>query len=144
MYEKSKIEQGYYFSRLWYDRGMIAFKENSPRQALQYFRHSETAAKGDILDNHQLLDLWIQQSLCYLELGEMDSSMQLLSRVTNYNATSSLRIKAMYLRAEIYEKQGRHELAKKQLQATSSKGGEWALKAKQKLEKDYVHQQHSS
>lgn len=142
-YEKSKIEGSYYISRLWYERGMIAMRENSPKQALEYFMQSESAAKGDILDQGQLLDLWIQQSLCHLELGEMDKSMLILSRVTNYNATSSLRVKAMYLRAEIYEKQGRYELAKKQLQATSTKGGEWALKAKQKLEKEYVQHQHS-
>jgi TolA-binding protein len=142
-HEKSKMSEGYYISRLWYERGMIAKRENSPKQALQYFTLSEMAAKGDILETSQLLDLWIQQSLCHLELGEMDKSMLILSRVTNYNATSSLRVKAMYLRAEIYERQGRYELAKKQLQATSTKGGEWALKAKQKLEKDYVQHQHS-
>jgi hypothetical protein len=39
----------------------------------------------------------------------------------------------MYLRAEIYALQGRHDLAKKQWEATAKKGGEWALKAKENL-----------
>jgi hypothetical protein len=43
----------------------------------------------------------------------------------------------MFLRSEIYVLQGRHELARKQLEATSKKGGEWAIKAKEKLDKDY-------
>ena len=43
----------------------------------------------------------------------------------------------MFLRAEMYEAQGRRELGRKQLEATSKKGGEWALKAKAKLESDY-------
>ncbi len=143
IYEQSNINEGYYISRFWYEQGMIAFRENSPKEALHHLRLSESAAKGDVLDQNELLDLWIQQSLCHLELGEMDKSMLILSRVANYNAASSLRVKAMYLRAQIYERQGRHELAKKQLQATSTKGGEWALKAKQKLEKDYVLQHHA-
>ena len=63
--------------------------------------------------------------------------MMLLSKVINDNAISGLRLNAMYLRAEIYEQQGRHDLAIKQLEATAKKAGEWALKAKEKLEKDY-------
>jgi hypothetical protein len=43
----------------------------------------------------------------------------------------------MYLRSEVYELQGRHELAVKQLEATARKGGAWAQKAQEKLEKDY-------
>ena len=50
---------------------------------------------------------------------------------------SPLRIKAMFLRAEIYELQGRPELAIKQLEAAARKGGEWAQKAQEKLEQVY-------
>ena len=67
----------------------------------------------------------------------MDKAILLLSKVVNDDTVSNLRIKAMYLRAEIYELQERFELARKQLEATSKKGGEWALKAKVKLEKEY-------
>ena len=63
--------------------------------------------------------------------------MKILSQVINEDAVSGLRLKAMYLRAEIYEEQGREELALKQLEALAKKGGEWSLKAKEKLEKDY-------
>ena len=63
--------------------------------------------------------------------------MLLLSQIINEDAASNLRIKAMYLRAEIYELEERHDLAIKQLEATSIKGGDWALKAKTKLEETY-------
>ena len=63
--------------------------------------------------------------------------MRLLSRVINDDVISPLRIKAMFLRADVYELQGRPELAIKQLEATSLKGGEWAQKAKEKLEQVY-------
>ena len=63
--------------------------------------------------------------------------MLLLSRVINDDVISPLRIKAMFLRAEIYEMQGRPELAIKQLEAAARKGGEWAQKAQEKLEKTY-------
>ena len=70
-------------------------------------------------------------------VGELDEAMILLSKVINDDTISSLRLKAMFIRAEIYEQQGRQELAIKQLEATSKKGGEWALKAKEKLVCDY-------
>ena len=66
--------------------------------------------------------------------------MWLLSQVINENAISGQRLKAMFLRAEVYELQGRKELAKKQLVALSLKGGEWGLQAKEKLDKDYGYQ----
>ncbi len=56
--------------------------------------------------------------------------MLLLSKAINRNVVSSQRLRAMYLRAELYEIQGREELAKKQLEAVALKGGEWALHAK--------------
>ena len=60
--------------------------------------------------------------------------MLILSRIINYDAVSSLRLKAMFLRAEIYEHQGRLELARQQLRAVAKKGGEWASKAQSKLD----------
>ena len=110
---------------------------DSRRHSKEY---AEEAAKGRVLSTDELLDLWVQQSLCYRDLKKMDQSMLILSRVINYDAISSLRLKAMYLRAEIYELQGRQELARKQLDAIASKGGDWAKKAKIKLEEDYDYQ----
>ena len=66
-----------------------------------------------------------------------DDAIMVLSKVVNDDAVSSLRLKAMYLRAETYEQQGRAELARKQLESMVKKGGPWAEQAKIKLEKDY-------
>jgi hypothetical protein len=60
--------------------------------------------------------------------------MLLLSHVINYDAVSTLRLKAMLLRARIYEMQGRKELAVRQLEALIPKGGEWAEEAQKTLE----------
>ena len=46
----------------------------------------------------------------------------------------------MYLRALIYEQQGKKEFAIKQLESTSKKTGEWAAKAQDKLRQDYGFQ----
>ena len=62
--------------------------------------------------------------------------MLILSKAINEDAVSGLRVKAMLLRAEIYQLQGRHELAQNQLEATAKKGGKWGFKAKEKLEQD--------
>ena len=86
-----------------------------------------------VLSPDQKLDLWIQRSLCYKELGQLDQAMKLLSDAVNDEAISGMRVKAMYLRAEVYEQQGRPELALKQLEAVSKKGGEWGKMAQDKL-----------
>lgn len=133
-YQKAKVGRGYFLSRVWYDLGQLALGESLPQNALEYFSFAEDAAKGKILSTDQRIDLLIQKSLCYQALNETDTAMLLLSQAINSDEVSALRIKAMYLRAEIYLQQGRKELARKQLEATSKKGGEWGQKAKQKLE----------
>jgi tetratricopeptide (TPR) repeat protein len=133
-YQSTKITRGYYLSRTWYEQGKIAQNRNDPLFALQCFKLAEEAGKGKILSSDELLDLWIQQSFCYQSLGNGDEAMLILSHIINYDAVSSLRLKAMFLRAEIYEQQGRFELAKKQLESIAKKGGEWALKAQSKLD----------
>ena len=139
-YQNAKISRGYFLSRVWYELGQIERRLQNPKQALQDFARAEDAAKGKVLNNDQKIDLWIQQSLCYKDLEDTDKSMLILSKAINNDEVSSLRVKAMFLRAELYAKQGRHELARKQLEATSKKGGIWAQKAKQKLEQDYGYQ----
>jgi len=136
-YAAEKISRGYLLSRIWSDLGNIAMRKNDFELALQFFHHGEDAAKGRILSAEQKLELWIQQSLCHRSLGQLDEAMTILSNVINDDTISAQRLKAMYLRAEIYEEQGRVELAVKQLEATAKKGGHWAFKAKEKLEKDY-------
>lgn len=139
-YRSSKITRGYYLSRVWYDLGMIAMRQANYTLALRNFANAADAAKGKILSTDQKIDLWIQESICHREMKDMDKAMLVLSQAINDDAISSLRVKAMYLRAEIYELQGRQELSRKQLEATSKKGGEWALKAKQKLDAKYGYQ----
>lgn len=136
-YHSAKITRGYYLSRASYGLGMIAMRKEDYQTALDYFAAAEDASKGKIVNTDQKIDLWIQQSLCYKGIGQMEKAMLILSKAINDDAISSLRVKAMFIRGEIYSSQGRHELAKKQLEATSKKGGEWAMKAKQKLDKEY-------
>jgi tetratricopeptide (TPR) repeat protein len=136
-YHQEKITRGYYLSRAWYQRGILAMNQKDPQFAVQCFQYAEDAAKGKVLSTDELLDLWIQKSLSFQQQEMPDEAMLILSKVINYDAISSERLKAMYLRAEIYEAQGRRELARRQLQATANKGGPWAIKAKEKLDKDY-------
>lgn len=136
-YQASKITRGFFLSKVWYELGLISMEAKDFQLSLSSFKNAEDAAKGKILNSEQKLDLWIQQSLCYQGLKQFDSAILILSKVINDDTISALRVKAMFLRAEMYENQGRRELGRKQLEATSKKGGEWALKAKLKLEDDY-------
>lgn len=137
-YQEAQIAQAYGLMNVWLEKGKLAQKRKEEGAALQCFIEAEKAA-GDFtgLSPNEKLDLWIQQSICYSSLHQFDPAMVLLSRVINDDVISPLRIKAMYLRAEIYEKEERPELAIKQLEATARKGGEWAQKAQEKLEKTY-------
>ena len=136
-YESAKITRGYFLSRTWSNQATIALSRQEYAHALECLLRAEDCAKGKVLSTDQRLSLLIQQSMCLKELNQLDKAILILSKVVNDDAASSLRVKAMFLRAEIYEKQERYELARKQLEATSKKGGEWALKAKEKLEKEY-------
>lgn len=136
-YQSAKITRGYYLSRTYYDLGMIATRRGDHEAALQNFRQAEDAAKGNVLGTDQKLDLWIQQGLSYQALNELDNAILIFSKVVNDDAISGLRIKAMYLRAGAYELQGRRDLARKQLDAVAHKQGEWAVKAQERLNKDY-------
>lgn len=138
-YQQLKITRGYFLSRVWYDRSQIAMRRQDFLLALNDLQNAEDAAKGKALSTDQRLDLWIQQSLCYRTLNQLEQTILILSKVVNDPAVSSLRLKAMYLRAQAYALQGRHELARKQLEATAKKGGTWALQAKATLEKDYAY-----
>lgn len=136
-YREGQVGRGYYLSRVWYELGRIAMRRGEYPNALNCLNRAEDSAKQGVLSREQQLDLWVQMSLCYRAQGMLDEAMLTLSRVINDDSTSGLRIQAMYLRAEIYELQGRHELAVKQLEATSRKGGAWAAKATEKMRRDY-------
>lgn len=136
-YRQDKTMRSYYLSRIKYEQGKIASRQHDHLKALQCFKESEEAAKGSALATHDKLDLWIEQSHCYRNLQQFDDAILILSKVVNDDAISSLRLKAMFLRAEIYELQERPELARKQLESLAKKGGDWAFKAQEKLEKNY-------
>lgn len=131
-------EEGYLLSRIWYEKGKIAQNSHDFALAIASFQKSEKAGLGkSFLSPDQKLDLWIEESLCFKECGDLDNAMLLLSKAVNDEAISSLRVKAMFLRAELYALQGRQELALKQLDAVAKKGGPWGKLAKNKLEKEY-------
>lgn len=130
-YKEAGIDQSYYLFLLWFEKGLIAQKQRNYDKALEYYDKAEFAF--DQISPDEKLTLWIEQSQCKKELKEYEEAMKVLSKVVNDEAISSLRVKAMYLRSEIYELLGKPELAKKQLEATSKKGGEWGLKAKKDL-----------
>lgn len=136
-YKALKITRGYFLSQVWYEQGLAAYRQFEYPYALQCFLNAEDASKGRVLSTDQKLNLWIQQSLCLKEMNQMDKAILILSKVINDDAVSGLRLKAMFLRSELYELDGRIELAKKQLESLSKKGGEWALKAKEKLVEKY-------
>ncbi len=134
-YEQAGITHGDGLMRTWYKKGQLAQKQQDELTALHAYLEAEKATRDKVmLSPDEKLDLWIQQSMCYKALHQLDEAMRLLSKVINDDVISALRIKAMFLRAEIYELQGRPELAHKQLEATARKGGEWAQKAQAKLE----------
>lgn len=137
-YQQAGIAHGYGLMRVWYKKGQLAQKQQNDLAALHdYLKAEEASQYKTVLSPDEKLELWIQQSMCYKSLHQLDEAMRLLSKVINDDVISALRIKAMFLRAEIYELQGRPELAHKQLEATARKGGEWAQQAQAKLEQFY-------
>lgn len=141
-YNQLNTTKGYYLSRTLDEQGKIAMRSQDYQKALNLFKMAEEAAKGNVLSADQKLDLWIQQSLAYRGLGHFDDALLILSKVVNDDAVSSLRMKAMYLRAETYELQKRPELARKQLESMVKKGGVWAQKAQEKLDKEDLNYGH--
>ncbi len=129
-----------YLSRVWGDLAHIAMRRSEPTLALKYLQHASEADAGKALSTDQRLGLWISQSACYRALQQYDHAMRMLSKVINSDAISSLRIKAMFLRAEVYELQDRPELAAKQLDACRNKGGAWAVRAQTKLNNEYSYE----
>lgn len=136
-FRELKIEEGHYLSRAWYELAMIAMAKGEFQEALEYFNHAEQSLSSLALNADHKIDLGIQQSLCYRYLNQLDMAMLTLSKVINEGVISNLRVKAMVLRSEVYELQGRRDLAQKQLEAAAKKGGEWAKVAQEKLIKEY-------
>ena len=134
-YQDNHIIHSHYLSLSYYELGKIAMDQKEFTIAIEKFKQADEAAKN-ISCTEKKLDIWIQQSLCYSGLMQYDQAILTLSKVVNDSAISSLRLKAMYLRAEVYELQQRPELARKQLESLAKKGDQnpWVLKAQEKLE----------
>lgn len=79
------------------------------------------------------LEVAIEKSLILREMKQTRKAMSLLAWVINSPCVSSLRIKAMVVRADMYLAMNREELAIKQLESVVCKGGEWGAVAERKL-----------
>ena len=136
-YEEAQVMRGYYLSKAYGLHADISIRKGDYRGALKALAPAEEAARGRVLNSDEKLSLWLNRAQCYTQLGELDLAMKELSRVINDDSISPLRIKAMYLRAELYERQERSELAHKQLLAIAKQKGIWAKKARDKLQTEY-------
>jgi tetratricopeptide (TPR) repeat protein len=118
-------------------------KMNHFEEAIALFSQAEEVDEKLKTENQKellrelLLEIKIAKSECLIEMEKLDEAMTLASEVINSDTASSLRIKAMLLRADIYELQHRKDLAIKQLEAASQKNSPWAATAKQKLKDLY-------
>lgn len=136
-YRRAKMMHSYYLARLWIEKGLIHMHKQEWEAALEDLEKVPHAAKAKVLSAHQKLTVMLLKSQCCRALKQYDQAMRILSDVINDPVVSTLRLKAMYLRAEVYEEQGRSELALKQLEALAKKGGDWGHRAENKLEQDY-------
>ncbi len=135
-FEEAGIEEGYYLSAVWREQGKLAQSCRDYDTALHCFEIANACGNG-YLSEEQKLNLWLLQSNAYRGKKEYETAMRLLSKVINTDIASPLRLKAMFLRAEVYELQGRPELAVRQLEAMAKKGGDWACLAQEKLRHEY-------
>lgn len=128
-----------FLARTYTALGSLFAEQGSFTQADTCLTKAEAIqAKG--LNRELLLEIWIARSHVYKQQRQFAKAMTQLSRVINDDCVSSLRIQAMFLRAELYELQHRKDLAIKQLEATAKKGGEWGTLAAKKLGETYGFQ----
>ena len=138
-FRKEGALQDRYFATTLLEKGKLLYEMRRAQEALVLLDEGEKQAPLGSLSSDELLGARITKALCYRDLKEYDTAMLVLSDVVNSDYISPLRIKAMYLRALIYESQGRPELAKRQFEAVLSKGGQWAEKA-QEIWRQEVHE----
>lgn len=136
-HENRKISMGYLLALSWIEKGKIAATQKEYEEALACYHKAEESSKGKVLSSEEFHQLLMLQSETYLAMDKYAETILTLSKIINDESASSMRIQAMYRRAEIYEKQGRHLLARRQLESVAQKGGEWSLKAQTKLENEY-------
>lgn len=135
-YEAAGISKGYYLSLVWKEQGKLAHECKDYETALNCFEIAHELGEG-YLNEEEKLGLLLHESYAHRGRREYDYAMRLLSKIINADVASPLRLKAMFHRAEIYELQGRPELAIRQLEAMTKKGGDWAYLAQEKLREEY-------
>lgn len=135
-FSEGEISKGKAIFKVWKELGIIAMAKEEYGKALDYFTAS-LAASESREENKECVHVELQMSLCFRALHEFDKSILVLSRIINEEKEPKLKGKAMYLRAEVYEKQGKGELAKKQLEAAAKHGGEWARMSQDRLIAEY-------
>ncbi|MCH9608846.1 MAG: Cell division coordinator CpoB [Chlamydiales bacterium] len=135
-YRESGIAEGLYLALTWREQGKLAMECLDFETALNCFNFADEAGEYFLADE-QKLSLWLLKSTCFRKLKDETNAMRMLSKVINADVASPMRIKAMYLRAEIYEMQERPELVIRQLEAITKKGGEWGEIAQKKLREVY-------
>ena len=131
LYQDHSSHNPYFLAQAFYQKGLL---ENGP-SSLELFEKALQTGKPNYLSNDEILNIMIAKAEIFRKEGRLDDAMLQLSEVVNYSTASSLRLKAMFLRAEIYTEQGRMALAQKQLESIALKGGDWAIKAKEQLDK---------
>lgn len=137
-YTEADVTKGYYLSRIHYQLGVLAQNKQDYISSLKEFNLAEEASQGRFLSVDEKLDLWLKQSVCHQAMDQLENAMIILSKVINDDSISHLRLMAMFKRAELYEKLGRLELARRQLEFVAKMDGEWAEQAKFKLEHHYA------
>ncbi len=138
-YHEAGVLEGYYLSCVLVEQGKLAMKHDDLKAATVCLEMAEMSGLKH-LPIEEKMTLWILQSECFKRQNKFESAMRLLSKVINEDVATPLRVKAMFLRAEIYELEGRHELAIRQLEATAKRGGTWGNLAKENLRVKYgVH-----
>lgn len=135
-YDRAGIDEGYYLTLAWQELGKLALQAGDYNTASNCFEIALSSTGSSVADETKLT-LWLLQSDCYRHKKDYGTAMRLLSKVINAETVSPLRLKAMFLRSEIYELEGRPELAIRQLEATAKKGGDWGRQAKEKLGRVY-------
>jgi tetratricopeptide (TPR) repeat protein len=83
------------------------------------------------------LEIAMEKSLCLRDAHQYDKAKALLAWIINGPYASSLRLRAMMMRADLYLSLHRTDLAIRQLEAVSAKGGEWGASADRKLRELY-------
>lgn len=133
-YKEIREEKGNFVAKIWKLFGEIEIKERSYAVALDALKKAERADFFHSFTKDESLEIKILMSQCLMNTGEKKLAMRMLSDVINEQVVSSQRVRAMYLRAELYFQEGKMKQALKQLEFTAKQNGEWALAAQNRLD----------